>query len=110
MPSEGPQWDRPDTGPDRDLAKTHHRRKRWERRKLENVRESILAFFLISPPQQNLWVRFGSGSCPRLCNRASFATLTVRKPYDFLVTSFTLLLRPSTAPLRPALEPGTNSG
>src|SRR6185312_12823464 len=50
------------------------------------------------PPQQNLWVRFGSGRWPRLCNRASFATLAVRKPYDFLVTSFTLLLSPSTAP------------
>jgi hypothetical protein len=49
-------------------------------------------------PQQNLWVRSGSGSCPRLCNRANFATFAVRKPYDFLVTSFTLLLRPSTAP------------
>ena len=50
------------------------------------------------PPQQNLWVRFGSGSRPRLCNRANFATFAVRKPYDFLVTNFTLLLRPSTAP------------
>ena len=50
------------------------------------------------PPQQNLWVRFGSGRLPRLCNRASFATCAVRKPYDFLVTSFTLLLSPSTAP------------
>ena len=50
------------------------------------------------PPQQNLWVRFGSGSCPRLCKRASFATFAVRKPYDFLVTNFTLLFRPSTAP------------
>ena len=50
------------------------------------------------PPQQNLWVRFGSGRWPRLCNRASFATFAVRKPYDFLVTSFTLLLSPSTAP------------
>ncbi len=50
------------------------------------------------PPQQNLWVRFGSGSCPRLCNKASFATFAVRNPYDFLVTSFTLLFRPSTAP------------
>ena len=50
------------------------------------------------PPQQNLWVRFGSGRCPRLCKRASFATFAVRKPYDFLVTNFTLLLSPSTAP------------
>jgi hypothetical protein len=55
-------------------------------------------FPIILPPQQNLWVRSGSGSLPRLCSRASFATLTVRKPYDFLVTSFTLLLSPSTAP------------
>src|SRR4051812_37512676 len=39
-------------------------------------------------PQQNLWVCFGSGSRPRLCNRANFATSAVRKPYDFLVTSF----------------------
>jgi hypothetical protein len=52
----------------------------------------------IEPRQQNLWVRFGSGSRPRLCNRASFATTAVRTPYDFLVTSFTVLLRPSTAP------------
>ena len=36
------------------------------------------AFF--SPPQQNLWVNSGSGSLPRLCNRASFATSGVRKP------------------------------
>ena len=43
------------------------------------------------PPQQNLWVRFGSGSCPMLCNKANFATFAVRNPYDFLVTSFTLL-------------------
>jgi hypothetical protein len=50
------------------------------------------------PPQQNLWVRSGSGRRPRLCKRASFATLAVRNPYDFLVTSFTLLLSPSTAP------------
>jgi SRSO17 transposase len=50
------------------------------------------------PPQQNLWVRFGSGSCPRLCNKANLATFAVRNPYDFLVTSFTLLFRPSTAP------------
>ena len=50
------------------------------------------------PPQQNLWVRFGSGRWPRLCSKASFATSAVRKPYDFLVTSFTLLLSPSTAP------------
>lgn len=50
------------------------------------------------PPQQNLWVRSGSGRWPRLCKRASFATFAVRKPYDFLVTSFTLLLSPSTAP------------
>src|SRR3954453_9199358 len=49
-------------------------------------------------PQQNLWVCFGSGSRPRLCNRANFATSAVRKPYDFLVTSFTLLFSPSTAP------------
>src|SRR5512135_2383665 len=49
-------------------------------------------------PQQNLWVCFGSGSRPRLCNRANFATFAVRKPYDFLVTNFTLLFRPSTAP------------
>ena len=33
------------------------------------------------PPQQNLWVRFGSGSCPRLCNKASFATIAVRIPH-----------------------------
>jgi hypothetical protein len=46
------------------------------------------------PPQQNLWVRFGSGRRPRLCKRASFATFAVRNPYDFLVTSFTLLLSP----------------
>ena len=50
------------------------------------------------PPQPNLWVRFGSGRSPRLCKRASFATSGLRKPYDFLVTSFTLLFRPSTAP------------
>ena len=49
-------------------------------------------------PQQNLWVRSGSGSRPRLCKRANLATLAVRKPYDFLVTNFTLLFRPSTAP------------
>ena len=53
---------------------------------------------LKKPPQQNLWVRFGSGRWPRLCSKASFATSAVRKPYDFLVTSFTLLLSPSTAP------------
>ena len=60
-----------------------------------NWASSIMAFL---PPQQNLWVRFGSGRRPRLCNRASFAIFAVRKPYDFLVTSFTLLFRPSTAP------------
>ena len=49
-------------------------------------------------PQQNLWVCFGSGSLPRLCRRANFATFAVRNPYDFLVTNFTLLFRPSTAP------------
>jgi serine/threonine protein kinase len=49
-------------------------------------------------PQQKLWVRLGSGRRPRLCIKANFATFAVRKPYDFLVTSFTLLLRPSTAP------------
>jgi hypothetical protein len=52
----------------------------------------------IQAPQQNLWVRFGSGRWPRLCKRASFATFAVRKPYDLLVTSFTLLFSPSTAP------------
>src|SRR5512147_1756364 len=59
-------------------------------------REICYSSFL--PPQQNLWVCFGSGRSPRLCNRASFATSAVRKPYDFLVTSFTLVFRPSTAP------------
>jgi hypothetical protein len=43
-------------------------------------------------------VRFSSRSWPRLCNRANFATLAVQNPYDSLVTNFTLLLRPSTAP------------
>ena len=52
----------------------------------------------IPPPQQNLWVCFGSGRRPRLCIRANFATLAVLNPYDFLVTNFTSLLRPSTAP------------
>ncbi len=53
---------------------------------------------VIRAPQQNLWVCFGSGSLPRLCRRANFATFAVRNPYDFLVTNFTLLFRPSTAP------------
>ena len=63
-------------------------------------RSSHRAAFTVKsmPPQQNLWVRFGSGRFPRLWRRASFATLAVRKPYDFLVTSFTLLFSPSTAP------------
>jgi transposase len=57
-----------------------------------------LAWVKKKVPQQKLWVRSGSGSRPRLCNKASFATFDVRKPYDFLVTNFTLLFRPSTAP------------
>ena len=68
------------------------------RLRAENQRLRIEREILKQPPQQNLWVRFGSGSCPRLCNKASLATLAVRNPYDFLVTSFTLLFRPSTAP------------
>src|SRR3954467_5867872 len=56
------------------------------------------AALLYLAPQQNLWVCLGSGSRPRLCNRANLATLAVRKPYDFLVTNFTLLFSPSTAP------------
>src|SRR4051812_18568264 len=62
------------------------------------------------PPQQNLWVRSGSRSRPRLCKRANFATFAVRNPYDFFVTSFTLLLSPSTAPDEICLGPGTSSG
>ena len=61
------------------------------------------------PPQQNLWVRFGSGRLPRLCKRASFATSAVRNPYDFLVTSFTLLLSPSP-PLARIIQIGANEG
>ena len=61
-------------------------------------RQALIEIISFLPRQQNLWARSGSGRCPRLCKRASFATFAVLKPYDFLVTSFTLLLRPSTAP------------
>src|SRR5262249_22216623 len=50
------------------------------------------------PRQQNLWVRFGSGSRPRLCRRARSATGGLRTPSDLLVTSLTSVFRPATAP------------
>ena len=45
---------------------------------------------------------------PRLCNKAIFAPFAVRKPYAFLVTSFTLLFSPSTAPTTSCPWPGTS--
>ena len=55
-----------------------------------------VVFFLASSAESvgAFWL----GESTKLCKRASFATFAVRKPYDFLVTSFTLLLSPSTAP------------
>src|SRR5215218_9499842 len=60
-----------------------------------SVRDPGEAVSQKKPRQQNLWVCSGTGSRPRLCSKASLATSEVRKPYDFLVTNFTLLLSPS---------------
>ncbi len=50
------------------------------------------------PPQQNLWVHFGSDRIPITWNNADSVPCGVRKPYAFLVVSFALQLNPTTNP------------
>ena len=50
------------------------------------------------PPQQNLWVDFGSGKFPITRNTVNSMPCGVLKPYAFLVVSFALPLNHSTTP------------
>ena len=47
---------------------------------------------------KNNWMSFGSGSLPSTWKSAILRALSVRKPYDFLNVTLTLLFRPSMTP------------